>query len=33
MLFVPGIHDHGKQIYVLNNNGTFQVYADAYVGP
>lgn len=33
MLFVPGMHDHGKQIYVLNNNGTFRIYPDAYVGP
>lgn len=33
MLFVPGMNDHGKQIYVLDNNGAFNVFADTYVGP
>ena len=33
LLFVPGVNDHGKQIYVMSNDATFQVYADTYVGP
>lgn len=33
MLFVPGLHDHGKQIYVLDNSSRWTLYRDTYVGP
>ncbi|HEY0735354.1 MAG TPA: protein kinase [Herpetosiphonaceae bacterium] len=33
MLFSPAINEHGKRIYVLYNNGTFEVYRDTYTGP
>jgi hypothetical protein len=33
MLFVPGLHDHGKLIYVLDNSSRWTLYRDTYVGP
>ncbi|HEY0602528.1 MAG TPA: serine/threonine-protein kinase [Herpetosiphonaceae bacterium] len=33
MLFSPAINEHGKRIYVLYNNGTFEVFRDTYTGP
>lgn len=33
MLFSPAINEHGKRIYVLYNNGTFEAFRDTYTGP
>lgn len=33
MLFSPAMLGHSKRIYVLYNNGTFEVFKDTYTGP
>jgi serine/threonine protein kinase len=33
MLYSPAINGHGKRIYVLYNNGSFEIFKDSYTGP